>query len=138
MLNRFTLTELLVDLFALAPRVAWACWRLIRALTSRGSSFVVYRGHVTAANCLNAWHSALATVSSIPKVVSVWRRSFAYACQVASRNRSSLMLLLSSSRNKPSKAGIEHSRSINTMCLSGHGMNHIPVEYLRNLRPPVG
>ena len=137
MLNRLSLTPVVFLCFVTLPHLAWSCWCDVRVHTSRGSSLVVYRRHVMLAKSHSAWQKAVLTISIIANVVSVWRRNLAYACQVTSRKISSLMLLLSSSGNNPSNAGITHCYRCYRLGLCWHVMEYVPVIYLRSLKQLV-
>ena len=134
MLNCLSLMPVVFLCFMALLHLAWSCWHDVWVRTSHGSSLVLYWRHVMLANSRSAWQRAVQTISIIANVVSVWRCTLAYACQVTSRNISSLMLLLSSSGNNPSNTGIAHCYRCYRLGLSCHVVEYVPVIYLCSLK----
>lgn len=108
-LNSLSFTVLRLEVAEAFPFFeAAAAFRLTRAADSRGSSLVLNAEQVVDTNRRRICPSETVVALRIPSVVSVWRRSFAKACQVARINKRSRIISLCGDGSKPSKTGIAH------------------------------
>ena len=85
-----------------------AAFRRVRALTSLISSRVLKAEQVFFANFRSMKPRERVASVRYLKVVVVWRRSFAVACQVHKINKRSRMTVLCGSGRRCSNTGIEH------------------------------